>query len=288
MAAKSVIWSKMSSVSVIIPCWNRAAFLDKAIASVLGQSYADFELLVVDDGSSDNTPTLLAGYGAKIKVIWQARGGPSAARNAGIRQARGEFIAFLDSDDWWHRDKLAEQVKAMRAAPSYMISHTDEIWYRRGVLLPQKKKHLRPHGHIFANCLPICCVGMSTVMVRRDFFSQVGLFAEDLPCCEDYDLWLRAAVRLPFLKIDKALTCKEGGRDDQVSQHYRQGMDRFRIKAMGKLWSDPYLTTSQRQLLLAELSRKCRIYGNGCRKHGKEDEARYYLNFVQHLQGPSV
>ncbi|MFZ5766339.1 MAG: glycosyltransferase family 2 protein [Thermodesulfobacteriota bacterium] len=267
-------------ISVIIPTYNRADFLSQAIDSVLGQSLPAAELIVVDDGSSDDTAFLLAGYGDRLRVIRQENRGPAAARNSGIRAVSAPFLAFLDSDDRFAPDKLAIQHAAMLARPELLISHTDEIWYRRGVLLNQKKKHNRPGGFIFAQCLALCVVGMSTVMVRREFFEVVGLFDEELPCCEDYDLWLRAAIRLPFLKIDEPLTIKQGGRPDQVSAHYRLGMDRFRIRSLVKLLANAPLSREQRALAGRELARKCRIYGNGCIKHGRPEEGRHYLDLA--------
>lgn len=269
-----------AKISVIIPTCNRQEFLAKAIASVLGQSWQDFELLVVDDGSTDDTARLAAGYGGLVRYLYQENRGPAAARNTGIRAAAGELIAFLDSDDCFAPEKLALQQAAMAANPGYLISHTDEIWYRRGELLPQKKKHFRPHGLIFAACLKLCVVGMSTVMARREFFDKVGYFDEELPCCEDYDLWLRASVSLPFLKVDRPLTIKAGGRPDQVSVRFRAGMDKFRIRALVKLLGRQDLSEEQRGLARRELARKCRIYGNGCVKYGRPEEGRYYAELA--------
>jgi len=265
-------------VSVIIPTYNRRPLLKKAIESVLSQSFKDFELIVVDDGSSDDTPHLISSYGDRIVSIRRERRGPSAARNRGVEAARAEFVAFLDSDDRWDKDKLKIQIGAMENNPSYLISHTQEIWFRRGKLLNQKKKHQKYHGRIFSRCLPLCVVSMSTVMARKELFRKVGLFDEELPCCEDYDFWLRASVEYPFLLVDEPLTLKEGGRKDQVSYIYRTGMDRYRIKSLVKILSEPgLLSPRQRELTLEELKRKCRIYGEGCLKHNKVTEGKYYL-----------
>jgi glycosyltransferase involved in cell wall biosynthesis len=269
-----------NKISVIIPTYNRREFLARAIDSVLDQGWRDFELIVVDDGSTDETARSVASYGGRVRYLYQENRGPAAARNTGVRAAEGEFIAFLDSDDRFAPEKLAVQQAAMAARPEYLISHTDEIWYRRGELLHQKKKHFRPHGFIFGECLKLCVVGMSTVMLRREFFEKVGYFDEELPCCEDYDLWLRASVSLPFLKVDRPLTIKAGGRPDQVSVRFRAGMDQFRIRAMVKLLGQQDLSDEQRQLARQELACKCRIFGNGCVKHGRPEEGRYYLELA--------
>lgn len=276
---------KLAPVSVIIPSYNRAGgFLEKAIGSVLAQKGVKFEVLVVDDGSTDATQAVLESYEGRVRTLCQENKGPAAARNLGIREASHDLLAFLDSDDWWAKDKLLTQGRAMAAQPEYLISHTDEIWYRRGKFLNQKKKHARPHGNIFRHCLPLCCVGMSTVMVRRHFFELVGLFDESFPCCEDYELWLRASLSLPFLKIDAPLTYKQGGRKDQVSTLYQVGMDRFRIRALEKLAECEGSVHRQHHALAREIVRKSNIYAKGCHKHGRPDEALCYLAKVERWQ----
>jgi glycosyltransferase involved in cell wall biosynthesis len=267
-------------VSVIIPTYNRCRHLSGAMDSVLSQDYPDLELLIIDDGSTDSTPELLAGYGSSIRVITQENRGASAARNAGIRTARHDLLAFLDSDDQFAPGKLALQAEAMTRAPEYLISHTDEVWYRRGQLLEQKKKHARSGGDLFARSLKLCVVGMSTVMVHRELFTQVGLFDEELACCEDYDLWLRTAWRLEFLHVPETLTIKHGGRADQLSRIHRVGMDRFRIKALVKLLREGGLNAEQEKLARQELVKKCRIYGRGCLKHGRQEEGESYLGMA--------
>ncbi len=273
--------SILPPVSVIIPTYNRASFLTGALDSVLGQSHTQLELVVVDDGSDDNTEELVrelaTATGREIRFLRQPNRGPAAARNTGIRAARHDLLAFLDSDDRFAPEKLARQVAAMEENPHYLVCHTGERWVRRGQHLNQKKNHKKTGGFIFPQCLKLCCVGMSTVMVRRIFFEKIGLFDETLPCCEDYDLWLRASPQLPFLLVDEPLTVKHGGRPDQVSVRLRQGMDRYRIKALDKLLLSGKLLPWQRQLALAELASKCSVYGNGCRKHGRPNEAARYL-----------
>lgn len=267
-------------ISVIIPTYNRAAFLDKAIRSVLNQTFKEFELIIVDDGSTDNTSELVSSFDG-VHYIWQENKGAASARNTGIRAARFDHLTFLDSDDWFVKNKLEMQFAAMQAAPQYLVSHTQEKWYRRGAFLNQKKKHAKNHGYIFERCLELCAVGMSTIMVRRELFDQVGMFDESLPCCEDYDLWLRASVRFQFLLVDHALTCKDGGRPDQLSVQYRVGMDKFRIDSMQKIIDSGALDSEQRQLAVAELSQKCKIYGTGCIKHNRKEEGVFYLDLPQ-------
>jgi len=269
-------------VSVIIPTFNRAPALKKAIDSVFSQDFKDFELIIIDDGSEDDTADLVASLNGRLRYIKQQNKGPASARNAGIKTSKGDFIAFLDSDDWWDREKLALQIEVMRQNPKYLISHTQEIWYRNGELLNQKKKHKKFHDYIFDKCLSLCVVSMSTVMARRQLFDVVGLFDEELPCCEDYDFWLRASAKHSFYLIDRPLTLKDGGRGDQVSSIYATGIDRFRIQAIAKVLKSGMLDDEQGKLAVQELKKKCRIYGNGCLKRGKIQEGRHYLGLTLH------
>ncbi len=268
-------------VSVIIPTFNRAVFLERAVGSVLEQTLLCSELIIVDDGSTDHTKELvshlMSSSRQSIRLVYQKNQGPAAARNAGVRIAQFPYLAFLDSDDHWYRDKLARQYQALAEQPHYRISHTREKWLRRGVHLNQKKKHIPPHGDIFEHCLKLCVVGMSTVMMKKEVFDSVGLFDESLPCCEDYDLWLRLSCRYPFLLIDEPLTVKEGGREDQVSVQYRRGMDRLRIDSLTRLLDADILDRRQSQMTLHTLKNKAFIFGNGCLKHGRSELGHSYL-----------
>ena len=268
-------------VSIIIPTFNRGYCLQKAIDSVLTQTYPYFELIVVDDGSGDNTAKLVKGYGADIVYLRQRNRGPAAARNSGVQAARYKLLAFLDSDDRFAENKLEVQIRALQENPSYLISHTQEIWYRNGRILNQKIRHKKNDGNIFSQSLELCAVGMSTVMMHRKIFERYGLFDEEYPCCEDYEFWLRVSAEQKFLLVDQPLTLKDGGRDDQVSSLYRVGMDKYRIQAIMKILASGALTEEQKRAAQAELQRKCMIYGSGCIKHGKVKEGRYYLNLPQ-------
>jgi glycosyltransferase involved in cell wall biosynthesis len=268
-------------ISVIIPTYNRVQRLKKAIDSVLAQSHRNFELIVVDDGSDDNTAELIDKNNADIVYIRQENRGPAAARNRGIEKARHNLLAFLYSDDWFAGNKLETQIEEMDQNPSYLISHTDEIWYRNGQLLNQKLKHKKKSGDIFGQSLELCAVGMSTIMIRKEIFERYGLFDEEYPCCEDYEFWLRISAEEKFLLVEEPLTLKDGGRDDQLSTIYRTGMDKFRIQAIVKILASGRLTEGQTRVARRELERKCRIYGTGCIKHGRKEEGQYYLNLPE-------
>ncbi|MEN8780645.1 MAG: glycosyltransferase, partial [Desulfobacterales bacterium] len=199
------------SVSIIIPTYNRGWIVRDAIDSVLGQTDTDFELVVVDDGSTDRTPEILDSYGDRLRVIRQANQGVSAARNRGIGDSSGPLIALLDSDDIWLPGKLSVQVDFFNKNPAALICQTEEIWIRNGLRVNPGKRHRKPFGMIFEPSLELCLVSPSAVMVRRELFEKVGLFDENLPACEDYDLWLRVGCRFPVHLIDKPLTIKRGG-----------------------------------------------------------------------------
>ena len=268
--------SYLPRVSVIIPSYNNANYIARAIDSVLNQTYRDFEIIVVDDGSTDNTKDIVSSYPNPVKYLGQDNRGPSSARNAGIAASRGEFIAFLDSDDYWLPEKLSIQMDFFRHCPEAVACQTEEVWIRKGIRVNPRRRHLKPSGDIFESSLKLCLVSPSSVMLRRSLFSEVGLFDEDLPACEDYDLWLRISCRYPVSLIPTHLVVKEGGQDDQLSSRVR-GLDRFRITALLKLINGGQLSAKQFHATVQELSEKCRIYGNGCLKRGKIAEGKYYL-----------
>ena len=268
--------------SVVIPTYNRKNFLKKSADSVLNQTLKDFELIIVDDGSTDSTIELVADYtGEGITYIRTPNLGVSHARNTGIQNSRGSYIAFLDSDDTWDSSKLELVLEEIKKFPEIKIFHTEEIWYKNGKLLGQKKKHKKPDGHVYENCLPLCCLGMSTTVVKKTLFEEIGMFDEQLPACEDYDLWLRACLGNEVKLIKEPLTIKDGGRDDQLSN--QPGLDKYRIYALEKIIKSGKLSGEKLELTVSELEKKCTIYANGCEKRGKIDEAKKYRDKLKDL-----
>ena len=185
------------TVSVLIPAYNAAWCVGKAIDSVLAQAYRDFDLIVVDDGSTDDTAGVLRRYGSAIHVISQPNGGMSSARNAGIRAASGEFLAFLDADDWWLPGKLGLQVELMQARPELgFCSCAARVEDMNGQLLNlwQCPTWEEPFvAHLFGSGadVPGSC---SAVLARRERVLQAGCFDETLRGAEDPDLWIRLAA----------------------------------------------------------------------------------------------
>jgi len=269
----------MSRVSAIIPTYNRKDFVLEAVESVIAQTYGDWELIVVDDGSSDGTGEALKRFGERLRYIYQANQGVSAARNRGLELARGEFIAYLDSDDLWLPEKLRTQVAFMDRHPEAQICYTDEIWIRRGVRINPRKKHAKYSGWIYPYCLPLCIISPSSALMRRGLLEQIGAFDPQLPVCEDYDLWLRVAARFPVFFIPRKLIVKRGGRPDQLSQR-NWGNDRYRVIALVKILELGILTPPMRESTIQELHQKCRVLISGYRKRGKGKEVKDYQELL--------
>jgi glycosyltransferase involved in cell wall biosynthesis len=265
-------------VSVIIPAYNRGWIIKEAIDSVLAQTFNEYELIVVDDGSEDNTAEILAGYNNKIQIIHQANSGVSAARNRGIVSSSGRYIALLDSDDLWFPEKLNKQVSFFQNHPDAMICQTQEIWIRNGNRVNPRKHHKKLSGMIFEPSLSLCLVSPSAVMFKRELLDKVGLFDENLPACEDYDLWLRVSLGFPVYLIDEALIIKRGGHEDQLSRNPM--LDKYRIEALKKILSQHLLTSEHRSAAVAKLREKCMIYATGCQKRGRYQEAEEYMRLA--------
>ena len=270
-------------VSVVIPTFNRASSLRRALQSVLNQKGTSFEVLVVDDGSTDTSRALveqLAQQHTEIRYLFQSRRGPAAARNVGIKKSRAPFVALLDSDDEWLPGKLAAQLEFFEKNPSYLICQTDEIWIRNGKRVNPMKKHKKEGGDIFERCVVLSMVSPSCVMMSKSLFDEIGLFDESLPACEDYDLWLRASARLKIGLIERPYVVRYGGHTDQQSRQFSV-MDQFRIRSLVKILKSGDLTPDQKQIASRELLRKCQIVIAGALKRGKFELACDYERVVK-------
>mgnify|MGYP002813283544 CR=1 FL=1 len=248
--------------------------IGEAVESVLAQSFQDFELIVVDDGSSDGSAENIKGLGRDIRIIVQSRCGVSTARNHGASVARGRYLAFLDSDDLWLAEKLAVQTAFMMEQPEMQICQTEEIWLRDGKRVNPKAKHRKPSGDIFRASLELCLVSPSAVMMTKKLFAETGGFDESFSVCEDYDLWLRIAVDHSVPLIAAQLVIKRGGHSDQLS-HSLWGMDRYRVAALQKLLRAG-VSGQKRAWVVDALERKISVLAQGARKRGKESVARGY------------
>lgn len=264
----------MLDVSVVIPTRDRQMLLRRALNSVVLQTLAPKEIIVVDDGSIDNTREMVRTEFPDIVYRFQSPSGISKARNSGLESSRADWIAFLDSDDEWKSNKLEKQVAWLLDNPAFRICHCDEIWIRNGIRVNPKKRHRKRGGWIYPYCLPLCVVSPSSVIVHASVFEGIGKFDVALPVCEDYDMWLRMALRYQFGYIEEKLVVKYGGHSDQLSKAF-PAMDQYRIMALKKVLDGESLNMKNRILTLEMIVRKLRIYINGARKRKsvcQEDE----------------
>ncbi len=273
----------MCSVSIIIPTFNRRECLRRALNSVYQQHFSDFEVIVVDDGSSDGTEQMIRTHYPQLIYMYQDNSGVSSARNTGLHHARSEWIAFLDSDDEWLAEKLQRQMQLLEQNPVAKVCHSEEIWIRNGVRVNQMKKHAKTGGWIFQQCLPLCAMSPSSILIHRSVFDEVGEFDTDLPACEDYDLWLRISAKYPVLYIEQPLIKKYGGHDDQLSRKY-WGMDRYRIIALEKIIKQQDLPQKNREQAIAMLLKKARIFQQGAIKRGKVETVAEYQRIIDQYQ----
>lgn len=264
-------------VSVVIPTRDRCISTARALSSVLSQTRCPHEIIVVDDGSTDDTSSVIPRDFPTVRYVRQNHAGVSAARNHGVRVSTGEWIAFLDSDDEWKPDKLERQLQALTRDPNNDFCYTNEIWIRNGRRVNPMKKHAKYGGFIFERCLPLCVISPSSVLLRRALFDHVGGFDESFPVCEDYELWLRICSRFPVLLVDELLVVKYGGHEDQLSRAY-WGMDRFRIRALEKILTSGRLERQNREAAIRILIEKIDIFVQGARKRNKTEETTHYVN----------
>ena len=271
--------SDSPKVSVIVPTYNRANRLEGTLRSIVSQTYQDFELIVVDDGSTDNTSKVIESFPSAQYLPMKKNSGVSKARNIGLACAKGEFICFLDSDDLWKEKKLEIQIHWMESNTDNQVCYTDEIWVRNGVRVNPMNRHRKYSGDIFRHCLGLCIVSPSSVMIRAKLFDEIGNFDESLPACEDYDLWLRIASKYAFHFIEEPLIIKYGGHSDQLSRKY-WGMDRFRVVALKKLLDQNSLDKEKLKLTRSVFLEKCSILIKGFEKRGKKEDESFYRELV--------
>ena len=278
----------MSKVSVIIPTYNRGEVVLRALRSVFAQDHAVDQVIVVDDGSTDDTIERVERNFPGVELIVQTNHGVSHARNRGIERARNEWLAFLDSDDEWLPGKITAQLAAIMSDGISRVCHSDEIWVRNGRRVNPMNKHRKYGGDIFLHCLPRCVMSPSSVVLHRSVVEELGGFDEALPVCEDYDLWLRIACQTTGLYIPEKLLIKYGGHEDQLSRS-SWGMDRYRIQALEKLLLSEVLSETQSQKAIAEMLRKIEIYVAGAgRRHRWQEVQRYTQKRVHYENSVAV
>lgn len=276
-------------VSVIIPNYNRIESFQKAVLSVLNQSYRQFELITVDDGSDikvieENRKFLLnvkEKYSEiEVKLFENSENkGVSYSRNRGIKEAKGDYIALLDSDDLWLPKKLELQINYIQQT-CFRVVHTEEIWIRKGVRVNPMKKHKKEGGGIFYRSLELCLMSPSSIILEKTIFDDYGYFDESMPVCEDYDLWLRITCKEKVGFIEKPLIVKYGGHSDQLSKKY-EAMDKWRVHSLIKLLESKQLNFEQELEVKKIINKKASILYKGAVKRGKLDVAKIYREWIE-------
>ncbi len=195
------------TVSVVIPAYNSAAYLEDSIESVLGQSYPHFELIVVDDGSTDNTAEVMGSYAGRCTYVRQENAGSAEARNHGIRLAKGELIAFLDADDIWVPHKLERQIEFFKAHPDAGMVYAHHVRVEKDGRERPSRRGLEdlPSGQIFEKLFVQNIIPTSSVILTREAIEKVGMFGADLRRAQDFDLWLRVAHDFNCYAVPEAL-----------------------------------------------------------------------------------
>ncbi|MBI9111508.1 glycosyltransferase family A protein [Maridesulfovibrio ferrireducens] len=280
--------NSVPEISVIIPTYNRSELLCRALRSALVQSFTDFECLIVNDGSTDDTVQVLTEFtDVRMRVLFQENRGVSAARNFAIKESKGKYIALLDSDDEWLPKKLEMQLAFMKSE-ELDISQTNEIWVRNEKRVNQSKKYVKPEGMFFDKSLETCLISPSCAMFSKKFWDSVGPFDENMPACEDYDLWIRSGFKFPVGLLEDRLTIKYGGRPDQLTNSVGC-FDLYRIYSIIKLLHSNELSLDELELAKVELQRKVSYFVGGCRKRGKLEQAEKVEQMVKNvLEGQSV
>ncbi len=290
-------------VDIIITTYNRRQFIADAVQSVLNQTYPYLRIIVIDDGSDcawhnqdalknvfklnhliirNNRlePDILKApskFRKKIiyfHYIYQKNRGISATRNTGLKFSRAEYIAFLDDDDLWHKEKLVKQIEAIEKNNSD-VCYTDEKWLRNGKHLNQCKQHKKYSGAIFKYALPLCIISASSILLRKSVIQKLGFFDDNFIVCEDYEYWLKLTFYFDVLFIAEPLIVKRGGHINQLSKKYA-AMDKYRVAALLKFIYENDLNDEDYELVKTELIRKAGILLNGFLKRGKINEAGFF------------
>ncbi len=263
-------------ITAIIPTFNRATLVSDAINSILNQTYSIDEIIVIDDGSTDNTQDILKKFHG-IKIIKTKNLGVSHARNTGIRNAKNNWLAFLDSDDIWLKDKAQKQVALHNKDANLMFSHTGERWLRDGKEIKYPKSLTKPQGDCFLQNISTCKIAASSVLINKKVFDTVGLFNESLSVCEDYDMWLRILYDYQIALVKSEGIIKKAGHSQLSSTIF--AIDRYHIYTLQK-----FLGTRFSNEVKDEIIRKSNILVKGAIKHNNQEILKQYLKVIRDIQ----
>ena len=268
----------MPQTSVVIPAYNCAAFLPETLESVFAQTYRDLEIILVDDGSTDNTPAVVAPYLNRINYIRQKNGGLPAARNTGIRAAKGEFIALLDADDSWMADKLERQLPRFSDAEIGIVYSDFSVRYADGRFQPSYlvNRPLASEGHVLENYIRSRFLFPSTMVIRQSCLEEFGVFDEEMLACEDVELFARICSRWKVARVDEPLVIRYEGAHNITSNSTK--INHYTILALQKVLSrQPDLPKSTREVIDKELGQQHWWYGYAAFKDKNMPQARQHL-----------
>jgi len=264
----------MAEVSVIIPTYNSARYLSDAIDSVLAQTFRDFEVLVIDDGSTDDTASLMRQYSRPVRYIRQENGGVSRARNRGIDESRGRYVAFLDADDAWGQHKLERQLSALDQNRDYHACYCAFI-VGDSQLSPLETRRSKRGGPTIEDLLLRGnIVGTpSTVLCERSLFKVAGRFDPETSQCADWDMWVRIASQTDFLYLDESLVTYR--RHDANMSRNAGLLERDSLRVLEKGFAMPELTEVQRARRRAAFARNYMVLA------GTYFQAKLYRDFAR-------
>lgn len=265
-------------VDVVIPAFGRPALLNEAIESVLRQTYSDLSLFVVDDGSPHPIAPQVVFSDPRLKLLrLEKNGGSGPARNYGVAAGTAPLIAFLDSDDLWHPQKLERQVHYLSEHAGCEWLHCNEVWMRGSLEVKQRAEHRKQGGQFLERAFVRCLIATSAVVIRRRFFERHGGFARPFRICQDFELWLRLLADAPVGFLEEALAIKRTG--DWVQSSATPEIDRFRVLALHRFYRQIRRdATAQAYIapLLSEAGRKSRMLLMGAEKYGNHRRLRAY------------
>lgn len=265
-------------VSVIIPTYNRAAYLQKALQSVKEQTYQFLEIIVIDDGSTDDTGEMLKNYGGQLRYFYQENRGISGARNAGIKRARGKFIAFLDSDDYWLPDKTVQQLALFKQHPEYALVAARCASIRLDGSYRDKNRPGKS-GWVLEDLFKANFIRTSAAMIKQECFENIGLFDEELRECEEYDLWLRIAAQYPVGFINKSLAVYVDNPDGASTDSLTGRL--YRLRVLEKQYLQDNIPA---HLYARRIADTCHYIGRHYIKKGEKERGVQYLLKAQKLR----
>jgi len=252
-----IVGVDLPKVSVIIPAYNCASYLPTAIESVLAQTYTDWEVLLVDDGSTDDTEKIVTPYLDRIRYMKQSNKGLPGARNAGIRASKGEYIALLDGDDSWLPTKLEQQMPRFRDREVGIVYSDFAVQYSDGRFQPSylADRPLAAEGYALNNYIRSRFLFPSTMVLRRDCMEECGLFDEEMLVCEDVELFARICMRWKLALVNRPLVVRNEGTHNITANLSK--LSQYTIIALNKILSkEPQLPASSRRVIQTELGRQ--------------------------------